>query len=185
MASPYTGWSYALAAEAGPYDERSLLPEDLDIALTIGRSDRPQPFHLICQHDTVLVAMAGTGRVEFAEGSVRWFDYALGDVVYVPAGMPHRIVPGEVSVHHRFKLPESELEGVAFCCEGCGHELHRRLWSLADELPQEGYLRGCQEFNEDAGRRKCTRCGDERPPVDLDGYRWQEIARAQRAQGGA
>lgn len=181
MADTYMGFSYALAAEAGPHDERPLLPSGLDIVLTISRSDQPQPFHLICQHDSVLVTMAGKGRVAFAGSAVRHFDYETGDVVYVPAGTPHRIVPTSESIHHRFKLPESDAEGVAFCCERCGREMHRLLWSLADELPQEGYLRGCAEFNADPARRTCAACQAVHPQVDLGPYRWSEIARSARA----
>lgn len=180
MAQQHMAFTFALAAESGPYDEASILPDDLDIQLTLSRNDRAQPFHLICEHDSVLVCMSGSGRVEFKDSSVARYDYELGDVLYVPAGVPHRILPAQESVHHRFKLPESELEGVAWYCEACGAELHRDVWSLADSSAQEGYLRACTAFNQDEGLRSCERCEATHPPLDLSGYRWEEIAGLRR-----
>jgi 3-hydroxyanthranilate 3,4-dioxygenase len=180
MGKEFVTFTYALAAQSGPYDEASILPETLDIELTLSRNDRPQPFHLICEHDSVLVVMSGQGRIEFKGSSVLHQDYVLGDVVYVPAGTPHRILPSEESIHHRFKLPESQLEGLAWYCEDCGEELHRVVWALADTLPQEGYLNACNHFNSDEELRQCGRCSAKHPKLDLDGYRWERIAQERR-----
>ncbi|HEB90364.1 MAG TPA: hypothetical protein ENI85_12405 [Deltaproteobacteria bacterium] len=180
MGKEFMAFTYALAAGSGPYDEASVLPDDLDIQLTLSRNDRPQPFHLICEHDSVLVTMSGRGRVEFKGTSVLHEDYQLGDVLYVPAGTPHRILPLEASIHHRFKLPESRLEGVAWYCEGCSEELHRVVWALSETLPQEGYLAACEEFNANGSLRRCRTCNAEHARLDLEGYRWDEISRARR-----
>ena len=185
MAKDFMAFSYALAAECGPYDEASVLPESCDIELTLSRNDRAQPFHLICEHDTVIVAMSGSGRIEFKDTSVLYEDYTLGDVIYVPAGTPHRIRPAEESIHHRFKLPESKLEGLAWYCDECAAEIHRDVWSLEDSLPQEGYLRACRGFNENVERRRCKRCRWEHARLDLDGYRWETIVGERRNQGEA
>jgi len=103
----------------------------------------------------------------------------------VPAGTPHRIVPDTESIHYRYKLPESELEGVAWYCEGCGAPLWRDVWKIADELAQEGYLRACEEFNADPERRTCESCGKVHPPIDLTAYRWHEVAAAIREEAKA
>jgi len=176
-------FSDALAVQAGPYDEASVLPEGLDIQLTLSRNDRPQPFHLICEYDSVIVCMSGGGRVEFEGVSVRHHDYVLGDVIYVPAGTPHRIVPSEESIHHRFKLPESRLEGVAWYCPACGQQIHRVVWSLTDTLAQEGYLSACQGFNADQAHRRCEHRDAEHPPIDLEGYRWEQLSTGLRSGG--
>ena len=42
------------AREAGPYDEYPVLPAEIDPQLHLSRNDRPQPFFLICERDTVL-----------------------------------------------------------------------------------------------------------------------------------
>jgi 3-hydroxyanthranilate 3,4-dioxygenase len=88
------------------------------------------------------------------------------------------VVPETESVQVRYKAASPELEGVAWYCEGCGGLLWRQDWELASELPQEGYLRVCKEFNANATRRTCARCGWQHPAVDLDGLRWEEIGQA-------
>src|SRR5471030_2540895 len=178
MARDITFSTFHAAAAAGPYDERSMLPESIDLQLLLSRNDRPQPFFLICQHDTILVAMTGEGRVQFKDASVLWHSYVPGDFVYVPAGTPHRIVPAAASIQYRYKLPESELEAVAWYCEGCGKELCRDTWELAVETAQAGYLRACAEFSADPARRTCSGCGAVHPPIDLAPYRWAELAAA-------
>ena len=164
------------AVESGPYDEFPTLPPGIDPQLCLSKNDRPQPFYLICEQDTVLVQMSGAGRVEFVDGPVNYQTLEPGDFVYVPGRTPHRIVPTEVSVQYRFKAEKPGLEGVCWYCEKCGEELWREIWDTAQELPQEGYLRSCQEFNGDAGLRTCGSCGEIHPEIDLDGYRWAEIA---------
>jgi hypothetical protein len=171
--------TFAEAAGAGPYDERSMLPDSIDLQMLLSRNDRPQPFFLVCQHDSVLVVMTGEGRVQFKDAPVLWHSYVPGDFLYVPAGTPHRILPATESIQYRYKLPESELEAVAWYCEGCGTALHRDTWELAAETPQAAYLRACTEFNADASRRRCTACGAVHPAIDLAPYRWAELARAE------
>src|SRR5487761_1628997 len=137
------------AATRGPYDEYPMLPPGIDPQLHLSRNDRPQPFHLICEHDTVLVVIAGRGKVEFTEGPVRYHMLRPGDFIYVPSGMPHRIVPETESVHLRYKAEHAGLEAVTWYCTGCGSELVRDVWDTADELPPEGYLRAATAFNID------------------------------------
>lgn len=173
--------TFEKAAASGPYDERPTLADTVDLQLMLSKNERAQPFYLICEHDTVLVAMSGRGRVLFKGSSVLHHDYGAGDLIYVPARTPHRILPSEESIQHRFKLPESELEGVAWFCDDCGEELHRTVWQLADELPQEGYLRACNAFSADAALRSCGGCGATRPEIDLAGFQWESIAQELRA----
>jgi 3-hydroxyanthranilate 3,4-dioxygenase len=179
MARELMFFAFDEAAKCGPYDERPMLPGDTDLQLCESRNDRPQPFFLICEHDTVLVTMSGLGNVEFRNTNVLWHKYESGDFIYVPAGVPHKIVPSEESIHLRYKLPESELEGVAWFC-GCGSEVHRDIWELSEELPQEGYSRATSEFNSDVARRTCPKCKTVHPQVDLAGIRWTEVAQSIR-----
>ena len=182
MPRNHTVFSFAAAARAGNYDERPLLPETLDLQIQLSKNDRTQPFHLICQHDNVLMVMSGEGHVEYKRASVLRHSYEMGDHLYVPAGVPHRIVPKSESILLRYKLPESELEGVAWYCEQCGHQLSREVWEIAAELPQEAYLRITRAFNADAKRRICTSCGAVHPEIDLAPYRWAEVARELKAE---
>ena len=41
------------AAKRGPYDEFPMFPPGIDPQIHVSRNNRPQPFHLICEHDTV------------------------------------------------------------------------------------------------------------------------------------
>jgi hypothetical protein len=171
------------APEAGPYDEFPTFPPGIDPQLCLSRNDRPQPFYLICEHDTVIVHMSGSGRVMFKGGPVNYHVLEPGDFVYVPARTPHRIVPATESVQYRFKPEHPGLEGLAWYCERCGSELWREVWDTARELPQEGYLRCCRRFNDEAALRTCKVCGDVHEAIDLAPYRWAEIA-AQIRSGG-
>ncbi|MGH7091301.1 MAG: hypothetical protein ACREFQ_20595 [Stellaceae bacterium] len=182
MARNHMVFTFAEAAKAGPYDERPMLPDTLDLQVHLSRNDRPQPFYLICEHDTVLFAMSGDGHVDYKDASVLRHSYEVGDHLYVPAGVPHRIVPNSATIQYRYKLPESELEGVAWYCDGCGHELYREVWEIAAELPQEAFLRLARAFNADERRRTCRGCGAIHPPIDLAPYRWSEVARELRAE---
>jgi 3-hydroxyanthranilate 3,4-dioxygenase len=177
MPRNHTLFTFAAAARAGNYDERPMLPDALDLQIHLSKNDRAQPFHLICQHDTVLMVMSGEGRVEYKGASVNRHAYELGDHLYVPAGVPHRIVPTSESILYRYKLPESEVEGLAWFCDGCGAEIYREAFDLGAELPQEAYDRICRGFNADAARRACKSCGTVHPPIDLTPYRWAEVAK--------
>lgn len=168
--------AFVEAAKRGPYDEAPMLPAGIDPQLHLSRNDRPQPFHLVCEQDTVLVNMSGEGRVEFVDGPVRYHRLTAGDFVYVPGGTPHRIVPETECVQLRYKAEHPGLEGVAWYCETCGHELYRDVWDTADEIAQDGYQRACEAFNADAALRTCPGCGDVHAPIDLAPYRWRAVA---------
>ena len=173
---------FKAAKEAGPYDELPMLPTDFDLQVHLSRNDRPQPFFLICDHDTQIVQMLGKGRVEFRESSVNSFDLEVGDFIFVPAGTPHRLIPDGEAVQLRYKAQHHELEGVVWYCEECGRELWREEWELADRSPQEGYVKACETFNGDPSLRRCQGCGAVHPAIDLSGFRWGEIAAGLRAE---
>lgn len=182
MARNLNVMSFAAAAAAGPYDERPMLPDALDLQIHLSKNDRAQPFFLICEHDTVLFALSGDGHVEYKDAAVRHHSYAVGDHLYVPAGVPHRIVPASETIQYRYKLPESELEGVAWYCEHCGNELYREIWEIGAELPQAAYWRITGAFNGDAARRACKSCGVVHPMIDLAPYRWAALAEEIKAE---
>jgi hypothetical protein len=177
--------TFAVANNAGPYDERPMLPETLDLQVHLSRNDRPQPFFLVCEHDTVLVTLKGEGQVEYRDSNVLRHNYEIGDHLYVPAGVPHRIVPSVESLQYRYKLPESELEGVAWFCEGCGSELYREIFEIKAELSQEAYLRIASAFNADAAKRTCGECKAVHPVIDLAPFRWGQVAAELKKEAAA
>lgn len=182
MARNLMVFTFAEAANAGPYDERPMLPDSLDLQIHLSKNAVPQPFHLICQHDTVLFALSGSGQVEYKDASVLRHSYTVGDHLYVPAGVPHRIVPTSETIQYRYKLPESELEAIAWYCQSCGHELYREVWELKHELAQEAYSRIARAFSADRQRRTCARCGSVHPEIDLGPFRWEDVARLLREE---
>lgn len=175
---------FKLAKNAGPYDELPVLLKEIDPQLHLSRNDRPQPFFLICEQDTVLVQMSGEGKILFKDAPVLWHSTLPGDFVYIPAGTPHCIVPAMECVHLRFKPVHPGLEGAAWYCERCGSEVYREEWDTEEELPQEGYWRVCQAFNADPKKRLCGRCGEEHLPAQLAGIRWLDVAAAIRSEQG-
>ncbi|HUT48960.1 MAG TPA: AraC family ligand binding domain-containing protein [Alphaproteobacteria bacterium] len=164
------------AANAGPFDEYPMLPPGVDPQLHLSRNDRPQPFHLICGKDCVLVQMSGRAKVHFAEGPVRYHSVQPGDFVYVPAGMPHRVLPEDEGVQYRYKAAEAGLEGAAWYCGTCEAELHRHVWDTAETVIQRGYIEACAAFNASDDARTCGSCGATHDKVAFDTARWQSIA---------
>jgi len=164
------------AGKLGPYDERPMLPDNIQTQVFLSRNDRPQPFYLVCEKDTLLAVFSGTGRVYLQEVNVLYYDLEPADHVYVPAGTPTRIVPTTELVVMRYKARDAGLEAVAWYCEGCRTELFRHLFDTATTYPQEGYLAGCRAFNDDEARRRCQSCDTVQPLVDLAPWRWEELA---------
>lgn len=167
--------TFASAAHSGPYDEYPMLNESVDPQLHLSKNDRPQPFYLTCEKNSVLIQMSGKARVYMKDSSVNYFDMVGGDHVYVPAGTPHRIVPSETTVMYRYKMKDAGLEAISFHCDDCGELLFQETWDTAEELPQSAYLRITQTYNDDRVLRTCG-CGAVAPAVDLADYRWKDIA---------
>jgi hypothetical protein len=168
--------TYEEARNSGPYDELPMLEMGIDPQLHLSKNDRPQPFFLICEQDTIIAQMSGTARVEFRGSSVNYFNMQLGDYVYVPAGTPHRYLPKTGSIVLRYKAEHAGLEGVAWYSEKTGEELSRVVWDTAAELPQEAYLRACKAFNADKAMRTCRTTGEVLGAIDLAPYRWAQLA---------
>jgi len=173
--------AFETARDCGPYDELPVLVEDRDPQLHLSRNDRPQPFYLICSRDTLLAQLAGTATLHMEYSPVRYHRLEPGDVAYVPAGTPTRLVPDGESVNLRYKALHAGLEGVAWFCEACGQEVHRVEFDTETSIPQEEYWNACEAFNADAELRRCGNCGTVHALVDLTGIRWQEVADAIRA----
>jgi mannose-6-phosphate isomerase-like protein (cupin superfamily) len=164
------------AERVGPYDDLPMLPDDLQLQVHLSRNDRPQPFHQIFEKDTLLFLLSGSGAVQLKDSPVAHFAIRPGDCLYVPAGVPHRIVPDEESVMLRYKPRPAGLEGVAWYCTDCNNELYRRVWNANTVVSQAMFDEASREFALEATRRKCPKCGVVHPPPDLSGFRWTKVA---------
>jgi hypothetical protein len=173
--------AFETGQETSPYDEMPVLIADHDPQLYLSRNTRPQPFFLICSRDTLLAQLSGSADVHLQYSPVRYHRLEPGDVVYIPAGTPSRIVPTTESLNLRYKARDAGLEGVAWFCEACTAEVYRSEFDTAVDLPQEGYWRACNDFNGNTELRRCPSCGAEHAEADLSGLRWPEVADAIRA----
>jgi 3-hydroxyanthranilate 3,4-dioxygenase len=177
VAREHLVFSFKEATKAGNYDERPMLPDDVDLQVHLSRNSQPQPFWLICEHDTVITTLSGEGAIEFKDAPVLRHSYETGDFVYVPAGTPTRILPKKRSVQYRYKAREAGLEGVAWYCEKCGRQLFRQVWDTAEKLSQIAYQEITEKFNASPNRRKCKSCGKKHPKVDTTGFSWKKLAK--------
>ena len=182
MARKKTFHVFKEAGKTGPYDERPMLPDSIDIQVFMNRNDRPQPFHLICEKDTLICQISGKGRVDFMDTCIRHYPLVAGDYIYVPAGAPHRLIPDGENVTVRYKAQNAGLEGVAWYCNKCSNELFREVWDTAETISHEAYLRLTEKFSENLELRTCDECGDIHDPVDLGPYHWESVAEEVREE---
>ena len=164
------------------YDERPMLPDDIDIQVHLSRNRLQQPFFLMYDKDTLLAQISGTGRIEFKGVNVAWFRCGPGDYIYLPAGVPHRYRPEAESVQLRYRPMNVGHEGVAWFCVGCDTELHREEWDCGESNSQEMYFSSCTRFNDEDSLRRCHGCGATHPPIDTAPYQWSELAREMRTE---
>jgi hypothetical protein len=162
----------------GSYDEYPVGPKGTDPMPYLSRNRVPQPFFLVCAEDQVLIQMAGEGHIEFRELSPAVLPLTPGDSVYVPAGVPSRLVPAGENVVIRLKAEPPAREAVAWYCPGCGELVHAREVS---GVLQEAYWNATVAFNDDVALRTCTGCGAVHPPADLGDIAWPAVAAALRA----
>jgi hypothetical protein len=165
-----------LENELRAYDELPLILKHIDPQIHGSRNGNPQPFFLICEKDTVLVAMTGDAWVEFRDTTVLRHRFLGGDFVYVPGGTPHRIVPSTPGLHLRYKARDAGREGVSWYCERCSAVLHRIEWDTAGTLSQDAYGKSCSYYAEAVAGKPCAACGALAPALDLEGTRWDELA---------
>jgi 3-hydroxyanthranilate 3,4-dioxygenase len=161
---------FKAAQEVGNYSEIPVLLANVDPQVHLSRNSVPQPFHLVCEKDTVLVQLSGEAVLELRDSSVNRFALRAGDHVYVPGGTPHRVVPRSESVQIRYRAKEAGLEGVAWFCDGCGTELSRVEWSTRETVSQRAYLDSCTAFNADVERRRCSSCAGIHAEIDLSHF---------------
>lgn len=174
---------YKEAKRLGSYDEYPMVPGETDMQLHLSRNSEPQPFYLICDGDTVHTQMSGKGSIQFNSDTVKRYPLERGDVIYIPAGTPHRFVPTQESIVMRAKAQFPKLEGVAWYCDDCGTEVHRQVWDAHEKLCQEGYLEACTAFNAGEEARRCPSCAKTHDPVDISWNRWAKLADELRGDG--
>jgi hypothetical protein len=159
----------------GSYDEFPLAAEGVDPAPHLSRNRVAQPFHLVTAMDELLVTMAGTGRVEFrAPSGTKTLEFEPGDVIYLPARMPSRVLPATEAVQVRLKSLPPFQEAAAFFCTSCDSLLHSDEFVV--DVPQRAYWDVVVAFNSTVDHRTCPTCGVVADPVDLSDIAWDDVA---------
>jgi mannose-6-phosphate isomerase-like protein (cupin superfamily) len=166
----------------GSYDDYPVGPAGTDPMPHLSRNRVAQPFYLVSEADQVLIQMAGEGEIFFAERDPPRMALSPGDTVYIPAGVPSRLVPRGENLQVRLKAEPPVREAVAWYCR-CGALVHAAELP-AGEIPQEGYWRAVRTFNAEPAARTCGSCGEVHPLADLGDVAWPEVAAALRAEQG-
>lgn len=164
------------AAKLSSFDEFPMLRPEVDPQIHLSRNDVDQPFHLICEKDTVIGQFSGESRVEFVDGPVRYFDLAAGDFTYVPAAAAHRVRTVTPGVMLRYKAREPGNETILWLCDSCRGELGRYDVNATAQPVQLGYQAASEKYNAELAGKDCPTCGTVAPPVDLAHFRWQAVA---------
>lgn len=163
----------------GSYDDYPVGPKGTDPMPHLSRNRLAQPFFLVSEEDQVLIQMAGEGAIEFKEIDPPRMRLGPGDTVYIPAGVPSRLVPDGENLQVRLKAEPAVREAVAWYCAGCGGLVHSE--ELAAGIAQDEYWRAVQAFNGDVALRTCKACGSVHPPAPLGDIAWPAVAAAIRA----
>ena len=158
----------------GSFDDFPVIPKGVEPSPHLSRSSSPQPFYLVTSKDEVLVTMSGEGEVRFHDPEQTVLTIGPGDVVYLPARLPARIVPHSEMVQVRLKDAPPFTEAVAWFCESCGSLLHKVEFTA--DVPQKEYWAAATEFSADMALRTCGWCGDVAEPLDLTDFAWSDIA---------
>lgn len=164
----------------GSYDDYPVGPKGTDPMPHLSRNRIPQPFFLVCEEDQVLIQMAGEGAIFFREMAPSEMRLAPGDAVYIPAGVPSRLVPDGENIQLRLKAEPPGREAVAWYCAGCGALVHARDLESGpgSSIVQEQYWNAVQTWNGDEALRICQGCKAVHPASDLGDIAWRDVAAA-------
>ena len=167
----------------GSYDEFPVGPRGTDPMPHLSRNRVAQPFFLVCEQDQVLIQMAGEGMIDLRGDEPARMRLVPGDTVYIPAGVPSRLVPDGENVQIRLKAEPPGREAVAWFCARCGELVSSRELSSGAPL-QSQYWTAVAEFNsDDEQRRACPACHVIHPPVELGDIAWPAVAEALLVDG--
>jgi 3-hydroxyanthranilate 3,4-dioxygenase len=158
----------------GSYDEYPVGPRGTDPMPHLSRNRVAQPFFVVSDEDQVLIQMAGQGEILFKEIAPDRMELSPGDSVYIPAGVPSRVIPcGEV-LQIRLKAEPRGREAVVWYCGGCGGLVQAK--ELSDGVLHSQWWDAVQTFN--GSSRACPTCGAIHPPVELGDIAWPQVAAA-------
>jgi hypothetical protein len=160
----------------GSYDDFPVAPAGIDPSPHLSRNQVPQPFYLVTARDEVLVTMSGEGEIRFKDPARTVLTVSPGDVVYLPARVPARIVPHGELLQVRLKGNPPFTEAAAWYCDNCDAFMYRV--EFTGEVPQRGYADAVAEYNSDARHRACPACEHVHDSAELGDIAWDAVADA-------
>lgn len=163
----------------GSYDDFPVAPPGIDPAPHLSRNQVAQPFYLVTARDEVLVTMSGEGEIRFADRARTVMGVAPGDVVYLPARIPARIVPDGELLQVRLKGNPPFTEAAAWYCDTCDTFMHHVEFTSA--VPQRQYWDAVAAYNADPRHRTCSACGQVHDRAELGDIAWNAVADALEA----
>jgi 3-hydroxyanthranilate 3,4-dioxygenase len=158
----------------GSYDDFPVAPAGVDPSPHLSRNRVAQPFYLVTARDEVLVTMSGEGEIRFKDPARTIMAVGPGDVVYLPARIPARIIPHSELLQVRLKGNPPFTEAVAWYCDNCDTFMHRA--EFTSEVPQRSYWDAVTEYNADARLRTCPACGQIHGRAELGDIAWNAVA---------
>jgi 3-hydroxyanthranilate 3,4-dioxygenase len=163
-----------VALAHGSYDDFPVAPAGVDPAPHLSRNTVPQPFWLVTQKDELLVTMSGEGEIRFKDADRTVMRLGPGDVVYLPARTPSRIVPDGELVQVRLKALPPFTEAIAWYCDRCDALINSETFTA--EVPQRAYWNAVATYNASAEQRTCPACGHVNPEAEIGDISWDTVA---------
>jgi 3-hydroxyanthranilate 3,4-dioxygenase len=165
----------------GSFDEFPALSPGVDPTPHLSRNTVSQPFFIVSDRDETLINLSGEGEIWFAGETPERTRLAAGDSVYLPAGIPSRLITHTTSLQVRFKAQTPGREAAVWYCGQCSGVVHWHAIGPEVEIPQEQYWDAVEIFNSSVATRSCPACGTEHSPAELGDIAWPEVAKAIRA----
>jgi 3-hydroxyanthranilate 3,4-dioxygenase len=163
----------------GSYDDFPLVPAGVDPSPHLSRNQVAQPFYLVTAQDEVLVTMSGDGEIRFKDPARTVLVVSPGDVAYLPARIPARIIPHGELLQVRLKGNPPFTEAAAWYCDACDAFMHRA--EFTSKIPQRSYWDAVTTYNTDARYRTCPACGHVHDKAELGDIAWDAVADALEA----
>lgn len=158
----------------GSYDDFPVAPAGIDPSPHLSRNQVAQPFYLVTARDEVLVTMSGEGEIRFKDPARTVLTVGPGDVVYLPARIPARIVPASELVQVRLKGNPPFTESAAWYCDNCDTFMYQV--EFTSQVPQRGYWEAVAAYNADARHRTCPACEHVHDIAELGDIAWKAVA---------
>ena len=124
-------------------------------------------FFLVSDQDQTLINLTGEGEIRLAGERSERLQLVAGDSVYLPAGIPGRVITHTLSLQVRFKAVPPGREVAVWYCSDCQAVVYWRSIDAATQIPQAAYWQAVQDFNTDAASRTCPECKAELPLAEL------------------